>query len=86
MQGQLEHVAQGCVQLSLQNNSPMGGPHSHSEQPLPVPDYPHNNFFCSFSLNYFHLYQLPLVPSLGTTEKRLALSSFLPPSCIYMLR
>lgn len=45
MQGQLEHVAQGCVQLSLQNNFPMGGPHNHSEQPLPVPDYPHNNFF-----------------------------------------
>ena len=78
-QGQQEQVAQDCVQLGfdcLQGWRLCSLP----GQPVLVLDYPDSKKVISYvrwNFLYFNLCPLPLVLSLGTTEKSLALSSLL---------
>jgi len=82
-QGQLEQVAQSHVQLGFEYLQGWGL-HNISQQPFPVSEHLHSLIF-KWDFLYFSLCPLPLVFSLGTSEKSLALPLLPPIGYLYTL-
>ena len=79
-QGQLQHAAQDCVQTAPECLQGWRLYHP-SGQPMPVIHHSHSKkkvSWCSGKTLCFSLYAVPLVLSLGTTEKRVPSVSFAP--------